>query len=472
MIIHLVRDLATIRVAVDRVDEALFNPQTEILDMALWIVARDGYKKHGDVLPRQHYEPALQRILHEQFPYHGLDQRSIADALSVIFSYKDAALSHSLIAPLLEEFILERKSAPFLQHMIQDGVSFDLVEKFYSAVAVSKVSTFQIDDMSTFDFNMFADGARIKTGYAPVDHLLGGIRLGEAIGLLGPMKGGKTSLCQSLACDFIKQNENNRVTYVTYEEPTLRQWPKLIISFINKFHRDLIEGKAADSFSPEMMTELKIANTSLARQLTIVDMSGAKEGQGSGGIMELELLLDKLHSSNKLGQLVIVDHVLPLVTAYMGMRGLDPSNQMRHQIQAVCERVKTIVSKFNVALVLAHQMDSAGNKLGNKKPTHMDAAECKLFAQYLHDVLCLGCKQSEEVPIAWLNLSASRTRPEKAMFVQIDGARCQVKIPPSTFELGKQCITTKDSDTIGYCVKDEEHHVQNSMPLNQEFAGA
>jgi hypothetical protein len=434
----------------------LFNSQSEILDMAFWVVSRDNFRRHGALTPKEHFAPAVMRLLQEQFPYHGLTDDSIAQALSLVFAYPASALNHQLIAPLLGEFVLTRRAEPHMQSMLQMGVTTELVEEMHRALTASRVSAVKVEDLAGLGIDAFTEEVRLKTGCGPVDATMGGIRLGEAIGLLGPMKGGKTSLCHSLTCDFIKRDPSHRVTYITYEESTRKQWPKLLISFMNKYHREKLEGKKASEIDLEILPDLKVAHAALVRQLTLVDMSGAQEGQGYGGAGELETTLETLQRNKALGQLVIVDHVLPMVTAHMGMMGLDPSRHMRHQVQAVCEKVKMLVGRLGICIVLAHQMDAAGNRNAMRKPSHMDAAECKLFAQYMHDVLCLGVKCAEDKPIAYLNLSASRSNPEKAIWVRIDGWRCRVEVAGYVLNDRGELVRT-DEQELGRQVTDEEH---------------
>ena len=430
LVIHLVRDPDTIRAAEPRVDESIFNAQSEIFELVCWIVSRDNFRRTGQPTPKEHFIPALMRLLNEQYPYHGLTHDSIARFLCWIYNFEEKALNYRLISPVMEEFIVSRKVEPQINELIHGGADYvEVIGEMHRALEMSRVSSVQNVDTKSLGVDVFSDAARIMTGCTPIDITLdGGICLGETVGLLGPMKGGKTSLCQSLACEFVKKDPMHRATYVTYEESGRQQWRKLLISFMNKYHRKLLEGKSPGELQPEIIPDLNNAHERLTAQLGLVDMSGAVEGQGFGGPPELATHLENLHRSGMLGQLVIIDHVLPMVRQYMTLRGLDHAKQMRHQIQEVAIMAKSLAPRLGVCIVLAHQMDAKGNKRGTQKPSHMDSAENKLFAEYLHDCLCLGVKQSDDDPVAWLNLSATRSKENKAVMVLIAGWRCRVDL--------------------------------------------
>lgn len=460
LVIHLVRDPDTIRAAEPRVDESLFNTQSEIFELACWVVSRDNFRRTGQTTPKEHFVPAVMRLLNEQYPYHGMTHEMIARFLCWIYNFDEKALNYRLIAPVLEEFILSRQVEPQINELIHGGANYaDVISEMHKALEMSRVSAVQPADLKLMGINVFKGAKRIRTGCVPIDITLdGGICLGETVGLLGPLKGGKTSLCQSLACEFIKTDPQRRVTFVTYEESAMQQWRKLLISYMNKHHRKYLEGRDADEIIDDIKPDLIAAHERLTAQLNLVDMSGATEGQGFGGPPELTTCLENLHRAGTLGQLVIIDHVLPMVRQYMTLRGMDHAKAMRHQIQEVAIMAKGLAPRLNVCIFLAHQMDARGNKRGIHKPSHMDSAENKLFAEYLHDCLCLGVKQSDEAPVAWLHLSATRSKENNSVMVLIAGWRCRVDVAKgwTLDETGGGRFVKNDELKYGKRATDEE----------------
>lgn len=425
LVIHLVRDPETIRAAQDRLTDEIFDPTSELVDLALWSVSRGNFSATGGATPREHMLPSLMRKLNEELPYHGMSDEQIASIVHTIYSFPSESLDYRLIRPLLEEFILSRRAQPKLQQLAAGGGSHrEIIEDLWSAVRATSLSSVEPEDLGQIGIDVFRSAQRTPTGCQPIDVLLGGIRRGETIGLLGPVKGGKTSLAISLACDWIKRS--GRVSYISYEEPTFKQWPKALVSFMNKYRHDRLEGLDPAQMTPELRADLQRAFQVLAPGLFLFDMSGTRPGQGAGGIGELELCLEDMHRRGKLGEIVIVDHVYKMVTHYMAAANSDPSH-MRHVVQEVCDRFVSLMGRLNVTGVLLHQMDAAGNKSPLRKPSHMDAAECKLFPQFLHAVLCLGVKDPSN-GVAWLNLSAARSLEPKAIHVKIAGERCRVEL--------------------------------------------
>ena len=245
------------------------------------------------------------------------------------------------------------------------------------------------------------------------------------------MKGGKTSFCHSLLSEFIQKKDPQhnlyRATYFTYEEGRIKQLMKLMISFMNRFHRNQVEGKDVKDMDPAIKPHLKNAHDNIADRITLMDMSGTREGQGHGGPAELLTCIDTLHRAGRLGQLVVVDHVLPLVRAHIARTGRDAGDAMRHEIGAVCKEFVSVCSRLNVTGVLAHQMDAKGNKSNpSYTPSHMDSAECKHFAELLHDTMCIGTKDQSNN--AKLNLSATRTGEPKCVPIRVRGERCRIEL--------------------------------------------
>ncbi len=430
LIIHLVRDIDTVQAAEPRLDETLFDRQSEIVESACWRASRSFYRRTGELIPQERFGPALRSVLKERFPDHDMPDGVVADTMREIFTVDPAALEHRLIRPVLEEFILTRSVEPHVNKLVHGRADYaDVITDMSKAAEAARISAAKPENLRALGLDVFADAGRIPTGCRPIDEVFGGgICVGETVGLLGPMKGGKTSLCQSLACEFVKKDAKHRVTYVTYEESGRQQWRKLLISYMDKHHRREVEGKRPHEIADDIKVDLRAAHERLAAQLNLIDMSGAMDGQGYGGPPELATCLEGLYRDGRLGQLVIIDHVLPLVRQYMAMQGLDQSKQMRHKIQEVAIMAKGLAPRLKVCMVLAHQTDAKGNRRGIHKPTHTNSAENKLFAEYLHDCLCLGAKQSDDEPIAWLNLSASRNRETRAVLVRIAGERCRVEL--------------------------------------------
>lgn len=433
LVIHLVRDPETIRAALSRVPDDLFDARQEPFERACWRVSREGFSIVGEPVPRDIFTVHVKATLDEHFPHHNLDERALSAFFDLIFRYPAASLNGALVKKtLLEPFVVGRRVQPDVHALLySDTDQPAIIERMYRALQDAKLSTVSATDVALMGADVFQDVKRVMTGCGPIDELTGGIYVGQSMGLLGPMKGGKTSLCQSLACEFIQQKDEagrfRRVTYFTYEESATRQLPKLLICYVNRYHRDLIEGKRLSDMPANIAADLQQAHRHISSNLTLVDMSGAVTGQGVGGPGELSAVMSDMARAGTLGSLVIVDHALPLVRSYIASRGADPSAELRHALGDACNQFRTACDKLGITGLLAHQMDAKGNAPKFGAPTHMNAAENKLFGELLHDCLCLSVRDPK-TNIAYLNMSASRNRPTRHIFVRVAGERCRVDL--------------------------------------------
>lgn len=460
LVIHLVRDPDTIRAALPRVPDDLFDARQEPFERACWRVSREGFVIGGKPVPRDIFAVNVKAALDEHFPHHNLDARRLDEFFDVIFRYPEASLNGALVKKtLLEPFVVGRRVQPDVHALLYgDSDQPAVIERMYRALQEAKLSTVSMTDVAQMGADVFQDVKRVMTGCAPIDELTGGVYAGQSIGLLGPMKGGKTSLCQSLACEFIQQKDDagkfRRVTYFTYEESAVRQLPKLLICYVNRYHRDLIEGRRLSDMPANIAADLRQAHQHISLNLTLVDMSGAVAGQGAGGPSELSAVMNDMSRAGTLGSLVIVDHALPLVRSYIASRGADPAAELRHALGDACNQFRTACDKLGIAGLLAHQMDAKGNTSKFGPPTHMNAAENKLFGELLHDCLCLGVRDARS-NIAYLNMSASRNRPTRHVFVRVAGERCRVDLARN-FTADPHTGRPVSNDEIAYGVKIED----------------
>lgn len=425
---HLVLDEETIKAALVNLDDNLFTSD-EQPELLVWRASKSLYTRTNKVCTLSSFVAELSSLVVNS----GLLVEDFSDFLKYIKDFNTAELNFKIVEPWLKQFVIDRRVLPQMSALNAGVIDpTTAVKEMYAAIqSVVSSSSIQCENFESMADDFFSTTARIPTGCIVLDTMLGGIRLGEVIGILGPMKGGKTSFCHTLAVDYMKNNPQNRVTFVSYEENFKQQAPKLIISWL-EINRNTVEGKSLKDLTPELRSQISDVSARMHRQMTFVDMSGSREGQGYGGYVELDSALSKISASGELGNLVIVDHLLPMVTNYLSAQNKDLTKNMRHEISAAVKGMSHIALKFNVSLVLAHQLDAEGNKF-NKLPSHMNSAENKLFAQYLHDCLCLSPRNEQN--FAHLNLSASRSLANTHKLVLIDGARCRVSLVQQNMSL-------------------------------------
>lgn len=444
---HLVRDAATIHAASANLADSLFIKPTENLELALWLTSKSCFARGNTPVPAQIFAGELGRILRDRFADGSVAYDVALAAINEIYSYPTDQLSYAYVAAWLREFVFERTLAPIINAAASGTISYDHVIERVGRVNQNTLGGATIiDDLASFGLDVFAETTRVMTGHRPTDKLLGGIRFGETIGLLGPMKGGKTSYMLSLVADFIKLSPEHRATFVSYEEPVSRQYPKLLVASMNRYKFDELRGKQYSAMSPKMQADIGIAADLVKNRVSMVDMSGTYM-QGAGGAVELRQTLSGLRDQNKLGKLVVIDHLLPMVQKSMAANSIDQGH-MRHQVSDFVKAVTEMAGVFEVSCVLAHQLDATGNRDPTRKPTHMDSAECKLFGQYLHDVVCLGVRETDN-NVAWLNLSCSRTVEPHAIHVLVAGWKCRVDVADNMTEDSRTRSFVSHTDAQG-----------------------
>lgn len=458
LLAHLVRDPSTIQAADHRLDTSLFVYPTELFEAVCWSVSRDYYRKNRALCPRIYFEAEVKRQLEEQDFFARTPVETVDHYLNWMFdAVPESQLGFTYASVLLEKFLVSRKTEPFFQQHYQGNIPVtELIQRMYQAMQESKIQAAEKLDISNVSLDVFGLFKRIPTGYSVLDTLCGGLRPQETTGVLGPMKGGKTAFCHTLLVEYIRSrlDRSNRATLFTYEESGLQHLMKLVIAGTNKWDRDKVENKTEAEMHPDIAAGLKATLNLLSSRIQIIDMSGTVEGQGLGGVDELVCVMNEMHRVGVLGDLVVVDHLLPLATIAACARGADLA-YLRHEIQRSCNEFRATVERLNISGVLAHQLDARGNQSATRRPTHMNAAESKLFAQYLHHCIVLGVKRPEVVDgriidVAECRLSASRNLPTEgpgtAMHVWIHGARCRVDpIRAADLEEIDPCMTAGTS---------------------------
>ena len=455
LIIHLVRDESTLRAAESRLSFDLFY-DNEVIDSLFWEVSLENYRKIHMLTPKEQFRLSVMRKIDDR--RIDIDKALVDTWINEIFSRDESTLNHAFVVNILSEFILERRVGDRIRSLLDSNEDLStVVEDLHKASLSSKISSAKATDLSALGLDVFAGLKRIDSGCLPLNKILdGGVRPKETYGILGPMKGGKTAFCQTIACDWltVKSDPPRKVTYVTYEESAEQLWPKFLVCSANKWPGSYLDGKSLKDFPADVAEKLTRHGNLLSNGLNLIDMAGSKN-QGFGGLNELIATLESEHKAGTLGQLVIIDHLLPLANLELGAKGLSPDGNLRHTVQNICQTFVNCMSRFGTTGILAHQMDGSGNKKNSHyKPSHMDSSENKLFGQYLHAIMCLGTKD-ETSGVAYLNLSATRNTQAKYIQVIVDGAYRRIRLANNYHEDGSGGFISDDEVRNGRLATNE-----------------
>lgn len=416
---HLVRDPETIRKALPRLTDDVFDSAEGLL-RTCWKISREYFQREQSPIPEPIF---LAELMSANASNPAWTEEFIREQTRRIFDYDASGLRPGTVVPWISEFLVQRRTLPTMI-AAQAGMlsAMEMVRQLQSATQSSMIGTVLLSEMSRDKENFFLHQPRKQTHCAPIDDILGGgIFQNQSYGLLGPTGGGKTTLAQSLMCEWVAQGE--RAAFFTYEESADQIWPRLVICYMRKWERSEIFGKPISELSLEQQEKIEEARTILRERVLLADMS--LPGQGQGGIDELATVLSDMKVAGKSPSLVIVDHVHPMAMRSLVTAGKG-DDSLRHEIFRIADGFRTLTEQLSFTGILINQMNAQANVSVTRKPHHTDSAECRGFANHLHFCMNLGV-QDPVSHVAALTLTKARNAPVKMNYlVRIDGAHCRV----------------------------------------------
>lgn len=278
----------------------------------------------------------------------------------------------------------------------------------------------------------------VPTGVAFVDRALGGQRLGDCNGLIGPTGGGKTTMAIHMAVAAAKQcyadavNHNRQsklVLFITAEESTLKLRPRIWSAFFQIPRRkletlqdwsQLTQPGQLDPYEREMqinqqyqLSEIEryhVYREQLNASFNLLDLSGsdAFPKAGTGFVDEIVSYLCRYEQPI---QSVFLDYAGLFVERHMQAIGADES-RYRYLLKTFGDRLRRdVAERFNCTVWALHQLrggltDARPGKLMH----HSEAGESKDFANNMAVCGCLGVAD-RYTGCRRLNWSKVRYRP-------------------------------------------------------------
>lgn len=262
------------------------------------------------------------------------------------------------------------------------------------------------------------------TGLDWFDSRVGGIREGDAIGIIGVTGSGKSTLAAHLACSIANRAYVEALTQgrqqpditalFTYEESAKKMMPR-VWSAALKIRRSKLETltrpweqlsgphnmeeyeRLMQPQSGEQLCEQQRweeGRVWLNRSLDIFDMSGSSEFPyaGTGYLSEIAATLETRCQQLGTGiRCVIIDYAGLVAKRHMNMQDI-PDERLRHflaQFGDDCRR--QIAEKFNCVVIIMHQVAAQeGGRNPTSLLTHTMASESKAFAENLALCAAMG----------------------------------------------------------------------------------
>lgn len=327
-----------------------------------------------------------------------------------------------------------------------------------------------------------------KTGVSFIDSILGGQRVGDANGIIGPTGGGKTTLAVHMAVAGAKQawadaqntnTEPGLVIFITAEEAAIKLRPRIWSAFfqIKRAKLDTMTSwndlsqpgrlepyeLAAQAGQPNPLSEIEryqVYSPQLNACLRVLDLSGSDEhpNAGFGYVDEITSYLARYQQPIRA---VYLDYAGIFCERYMQAKGLDEKNY-RYLLKTFGDRCRQDISaRFGCTTWILHQLKGA---VGTAKPTklmhHSEAGESADFANNLTVCMCLGTVD----PFT----GCRRLNPSKVRYLPGE------KITPPTLRINDDFAIMEDvtrlfipSDTGQFLTPQDSHAIRATEGLEQ-----
>lgn len=463
-----------------------FQPHEAPLQLA-WIVIAEAYTRYGRptfesvcYLAEQQLRTPLWAALQEQCDpewlfrndgsgfFYGLTHPE-SDA---VFSTTNLALAREI----LQQFMLDRQVLHPLRRMLNTAthggvpvsINAFLQDVSQRAAQIQTTGRLPLVDMAPEIGTEIRQASVFRPiGLDYMDRSLLGQRVGDAIGLLGPTGGGKTTLAIHAAVRMVEQcwaqwqatgahGPPPYVVFATYEEEGLKLRPRVQSAMMK-----IPQEKLAHDFSWDMLTtadtledyerrmqhgasemlsetdRYRLYAPLIRNCFAVLDMSGQDEANpqaGRGGVPELAGCLARLQETRPGEMYAVVIDYAGLVCINDATAPGDGSDNAvyRSRLKTFGDAVRRqIAARFKTTAWILHQLrGEAGNFAPTRLPKHTDAGESKDFADNLAVCVCLGT-QHQSTGCCFLNFSKVRYRSK-------------VNIPPVILRMDDQFATIDD----------------------------
>ena len=266
----------------------------------------------------------------------------------------------------------------------------------------------------------------VPSGVHWMDHLTGGgHRLGTLVGMLMPTGGGKTLTAVDLVVAQAKRGKY--ALLFLYEQPIHNDVAeRMFCRMFDDRDIDFFRRVRPENWPREDKERWRHLAKDIGNSVLTVDFSG-KNATGCNGVQDIIEVLDTLQQANTMPEFVVVDWLWPMVTRYCALHGI-PSDNYRHVAFSIIDQLKQIAQKYNVVVVLMHQLNTAMARANpNTIPTATDAAEVKSFPN-LVDICFVVGNRDKQTNVMWLCTDKNRSGQPQNLLGRMLGARGVIEL--------------------------------------------
>lgn len=265
---------------------------------------------------------------------------------------------------------------------------------------------------------------RRDTGVQFLDKAVGGIERVALEGLIAGTGGGKTMFGTMRACESVVRNRNTML--LQYEQTLQGDVVERFYSYVGKVPRDQMAGGYAAY--PERFKE-KIAQMRpvFRKHLRVFGMAGDVEGQGTGGVPEIDAIIRKLDQTEGWRpELVIIDWLEPLWSAWDQNKPKN-SRSKTEEYKYLISKLKELRDAWATNVLLLHQIapHHMERLTPAMKPDKTMAEEVKSFPNLMNYCYTFG-KKDVETDCMWFVVSKARTAANTSRIVKMDAVHNKI----------------------------------------------
>ena len=410
MLTYAIRCPPVARVAVERLIATHFDEATQLEFMTTWHSAQEYWRVYQQAPTREVLRALSVNVMAGQgYTNPGAHQMAYR-LVDEIYDFHEDPWNVDFGLRLVSAFFNQVFTKNIQQLMAQfgsdRGALMDAVGEAHQKLQVGMDKPVALLDLNEH----LPDGiARVPTGVAPFDMLLGGgTTPTEVYGILGPSGGGKTLLAIQIACSMAERQQY--VDYFTYEQPPKELQPRFL-SCAAKVKVSDIAGKRWTELDPLIQQKVRDAADMAAKYLHVHDRSVRGDS-----VQDIIGAVRESIDAGRKPRMVVVDWVWPLIlrmTATSERRGVEE----RKMLQFAMDQFKSAAAEYGVTFLILHQLSTEMAKQSpSKKPEWFNSAEAGSLAWLMH--YCLAIGRADPQGYCWLVGSKARGTAPDALIVK------------------------------------------------------
>lgn len=240
-------------------------------------------------------------------------------------------------------------------------------------------------------------------------------------------------------------------------EKGLRTGTELLPYEKKAFRRDL----AKNVNIPTELQRVEAAEELLNKHAVFIDMTGGNADEperGSGGVQELAAVLraEQRHDPKLVFEYVWIDHLAAMIEQQLGaieVMNLGESTRRYLIRQSALQITKLIAKRFDVPVVVLHQLSGDANSRGPvAKVHHTDGDECRTVGMPFDFAIVSGSPTEDNERLCVFDMSKHRRRPPRQrQIVRVRGDFNQITNVSNKYTVDyntRRIVTVEEAESV------------------------